>query len=146
MLKLLVWVKKQYSIILSDYNMDKVKACLIIKNKKGELLLQLRDEEPEINKWVLFGGGVKNGETPEAALAREIKEELDYEIRSARFFGEYEDNGIKQIIYVLDESIELEDLKLGEGTAMKFFAINEIKNLDIGFNFKQILSDYLETF
>lgn len=102
----------------------------------------MRDKDPEIGKWVLFGGGVKNCETPEAALAREIKEELDYEIKSVRFFGEYEDNGIKQIIYVLDGSVEFENLKLGEGLAMKFFAPAEINSLNIGFNFKQIISDY----
>ena len=46
---------------------------LIVKNKKGKFLLQLRDEEPEIGKWILPGGGVENNETPEQALVREIK-------------------------------------------------------------------------
>lgn len=123
--------------------MQKTKVCLIIKNKKNELLLQLRDEEPEIGKYVLFGGGVKVGENPETALAREIKEELGYEVKSAKFFGDYEDNGIKQTIYILNESVELDDLNLNEGAAMKFFAPADLGNLHIGFNFRQILSDHL---
>jgi len=122
--------------------MAKTKVCLIVKNKKKELLLQLRDEDPEIGKWVLFGGGVKDGETPESALAREIKEELGFEIGRAEFFGEYIDRGIKQMIYILAEPVELENLNLGEGAAMRFFSPTEINNLNIGFNFKQILSDY----
>jgi len=122
--------------------MAKTKVCLIVKNKKKELLLQLRDEDPEIGKWVLFGGGVKDGETPESALAREIKEELGFEIGRAEFFGEYIDRGIKQMIYILAEPVELENLNLGEGAAMRFFSPAEINNLNIGFNFKQILSDY----
>jgi 8-oxo-dGTP pyrophosphatase MutT (NUDIX family) len=124
--------------------MEKIKACLIIKNKDGELLLQLRDEEPEIDKWVLFGGGVENNEKLEQALAREIKEELGYEIKGADFFGEYRDNGITQMIYILREAVEIGDLVLGEGKAMNFFAPGEIKDLAVGFNFKQILNDYLQ--
>lgn len=116
---------------------------MIIKNRKNELLLQLRDEEPEIGKYVLFGGGVKVGETSEMALAREIKEELDYEIKFAKFFGDYEDNGIKQTIYFLNKSVELEDLNLYEGAAMKFFAPADLGKLNIGFNFRQILADHL---
>ncbi len=123
--------------------MQKTKVCLIIKNKKNELLLQLRDEEPEIGKYVLFGGGVKVGGTPQMALAREIKEELNYEIKFAKFFGDYEDNGIRQMIYILNDPVELDDLILGEGAAMKFFAPADLGNLNIGFNFRQILSDHL---
>jgi len=122
--------------------MKKIKACLIIRNKAGELLLQLRDEEPEIGKWVLFGGGVKCGETVEQALAREIKEELGYEIKATDFFGEYGDNGIKQMIYILREPVESSGLKLNEGAAMRFFAPADIDGLAVGFNFKQILNDY----
>ncbi len=126
--------------------MPKTKVCLIVKNKKGEFLLQLRDEDPEIGKWVLFGGGVEDGESPEAALAREIKEELGYQIKRADFFGEYKDGGIKQVIYILREPVDIENLKLAEGAAMKFFAPGELQNLAIGFNFGQILFDCLAFF
>lgn len=125
--------------------MDKIKACLIIKNEKGELLLQQRDEDPENGKWVLFGGGVKDGEAPKAALAREIKEELGYDIGRVEFLGEYIDRGIRQTIYVLAEPVEIENLKLGEGAAMRFFSPAELQGLDIGFNFKQILNVYLRS-
>ena len=104
--------------------------------------MQQRDEDPEIGKWVLFGGGVKGDKTPEAALAREIKEELGYDIQNVKFFNEYADRGIKQIIYILAEPVEIENLKLGEGAAMRFFSSAELQNLNIGFNFKQIIGDY----
>jgi len=122
--------------------MQKTKVCLIIKNKEGELLLQLRDEDPEIGKWVLFGGGVNGGETPQVALAREIKEELGYKIKRAEFFKEYVDNGIRQMIYILCAPVEIEKLQLAEGAAMKFFAHDDLDNLAIGFNFKEIIDDY----
>lgn len=104
--------------------------------------MQLRDEDPEIGKWVLFGGGVNGGETPQAALAREIKEELGYKIKRAEFFKEYVDNGIRQMIYILRAPVEIEKLQLGEGAAMKFFAPDDLDNLAIRFNFKEIIDDY----
>jgi len=124
--------------------MEKTKVCLMIKNKKGELLLQLRDEAPQIGKWVLFGGGVKCGETVTQALAREIKEELGYEIKEVDFFGEYEDNDIKQMIYALREYVEAADLELHEGAVMRFFSPADINGLAIGFNFKLIINNYLD--
>jgi len=117
-----------------------------MRNKKGEFLLQLRDEEPEINKWVLFGGGVESQETEEQALRREIKEELGYEIKDAEFFRKYENNNIEQAIFILKDAVELNNLNLSEGYAMKFFSASDLTNLNIGFNFKEILNDYSEEF
>ena len=44
---------------------------------RGWLLLQERDEHAPIepNKWCLVGGGVEEGEQPEAAARRELAEE-----------------------------------------------------------------------
>jgi hypothetical protein len=38
--------------------------------------------------------------------------------------------------------VEIENLKLGEGAAMKFFAPDDLDNLAIGFNVKEIIDDY----
>jgi 8-oxo-dGTP pyrophosphatase MutT (NUDIX family) len=123
--------------------MKKVKVCAIISNKAGGLLMQRRGEDPEINKWVIFGGGVENGETEEQALRREIKEELGYDLRGIRFFGRYRDNGIEQAIFVADDPVESDGLKLNEGLGMEFFSVLDLQSLAIGFNFKQIIDDYL---
>lgn len=48
----------------------------------GRYLMQLRDNKPEIlipDHWGLFGGSVDPGETGEAALRRELREELEFE-------------------------------------------------------------------
>jgi 8-oxo-dGTP pyrophosphatase MutT (NUDIX family) len=123
--------------------MEKIKACVIIRNKTGELLLQLRDEEPAKGTWVLFGGGVHDGETAELALRREIKEELEYELGGVSFLGRYEDNGVEQIIFASDDTVEFSELSLREGYDMNFFPAEKLPSLKIGFNFKGIINDYL---
>jgi 8-oxo-dGTP pyrophosphatase MutT (NUDIX family) len=66
------------------------KAVILIPyNSKKEILLQLRDEEPEIDRWVCFGGKVEDGEEVEETLIREIKEELDWDLTD-----EFENVGI----------------------------------------------------
>ncbi|MBL4906373.1 MAG: NUDIX domain-containing protein [Sneathiella sp.] len=48
----------------------------LITNEKGEILLVKRLREPEAGFWGFPGGKVDFGETIEAAICREIKEEL----------------------------------------------------------------------
>lgn len=55
-----------------------IAVCLIVAGD-GRLLLQHRDDDPEIfapGMWGLFGGGIEPGETPAEALLRELQEEL----------------------------------------------------------------------
>ncbi len=64
----------------------------IIVQEDGNYLMQLRDEIPGIyfpGHWGLFGGAMDAGETPEAALARELREELGVEFRQMTYFTEF---------------------------------------------------------
>jgi len=123
--------------------MKTIKVCAIMADKEGKILLQLRDEEPGKDTWVLFGGGLENGETEEQALRREIKEELGCAIGNIIFFGNYENNGIGQAVYVVTDPVDPKGLVLGEGGGMGFFSAAELQTLKIGFNFKYVIDDYL---
>ena len=60
-------------------------AAIILENEKGEFLLYLRDNKPGIpfpDHWDLIGGHVEEGETPEEALVREVKEELGLNLKN----------------------------------------------------------------
>jgi len=124
--------------------MTNTKACAIILNREGELLMQLRDEEPGKGTWVLFGGGVKEGETEEQALRREIEEELGFTIGAVDFLGRYEDNSIVQAVYVVKDAAKTEGLVLREGSDMGFFSASKLQTLAIGFNFKHVINDFLK--
>jgi 8-oxo-dGTP diphosphatase len=59
-----------------------VVAALILRDNGGErevLVCQRRPDQPMGSKWEFPGGKVENGETAEAALARELNEELGIE-------------------------------------------------------------------
>jgi len=125
--------------------MKKIKSSVIISDFDGNILLQLRDEEPGKNKWVLFGGSVEPNETEEEAAKREILEELNYQIKKMHFFKRFSFKDVEQPIYVVEEPVSLSVLTLSEGSDMKFFKIEELDLLDIGFNYKEIIRDYLSS-
>ena len=52
-------------------------ACAIIENDRGEILATRRPPDKALaGKWEFPGGKLRDGETPQDALVREIREEL----------------------------------------------------------------------
>lgn len=64
-----------------------IPAALALVVRGRRILLGRRASAPYAGSWDLPGGFIERGETPEAALRREIKEELGVGIRSARFLA-----------------------------------------------------------
>lgn len=112
-------------------------AAIIIAD--GSYLLQLRDLRPEIfypGCWGCFGGGIEQGESGHEALFRELKEELDFTPDPGRvsYFSRFDFDlravGVPPIYrtyYTIDVTrSDLEQLRLGEGTAMKLLPAEQI--------------------
>jgi colanic acid biosynthesis protein WcaH len=57
-------------------NTPLVSIDLIIKNRNGDYLLNLRGRSPAYHKWFFFGGSIKKPETPEEAFNRIIDREF----------------------------------------------------------------------
>ena len=67
--------------------MKKVTAAILIKD--GLFLIAKRKKEDKLaNKWEFPGGKIEKGETAEECLKREIKEELQINVKIGDFFGE----------------------------------------------------------
>lgn len=110
--------------------------AIIMVDQQG-YLMQLRDRRPDIwypDHWGLFGGGVEPGEDPRAALARELREELELELGDAELFAcfEFDLPGLHLRRYVRSYYLvditraEAGRLVLHEGAAMRIFAATEL--------------------
>jgi 8-oxo-dGTP pyrophosphatase MutT (NUDIX family) len=66
-------------------------AAALLVTEDGRYLMQLRDAKPDIllpSHWGCFGGTVDPGEEAEAAIRRELREELEFTAREVAFFTE----------------------------------------------------------
>jgi 8-oxo-dGTP diphosphatase len=82
--------------------MQTVTAAILAKD--GKILIARRPASSRLaNKWEFPGGKVEGGETPEACLTRELKEELDIEVSIGAFLGEsvyhYRHGSIRLLAY-----------------------------------------------
>lgn len=126
-------------------------AAIILTNKKGQILLYLRDNKPNIpfpRHWDLFGGYIEEGETPEEALVREVKEELAYNLKEYKFFKKYEcleGDAHPNIKYVYVGKVDkpIEELTLQEGEKLQFFSREEIPKVKFANILKKIVIDYI---
>lgn len=126
-------------------------AAIILENDKGEFLLALRDNKswiPFPNHWDLIGGHVEDGETPEEALVREVKEELDIDIREYTFFKKFEcfsgdayDN--VKYIYTGKINIPIGEVTLLEGQRAQYFTREEIAGLKFANIIQSIVLEYI---
>ncbi|MBI4511542.1 MAG: (deoxy)nucleoside triphosphate pyrophosphohydrolase [Deltaproteobacteria bacterium] len=82
----------------------KLVVAALIVNSSGEVLItQRREEQPHPLYWEFPGGKVELGESPEGALARELKEELDIDVTVGRIwdvmFHAYPDYDVYMLVY-----------------------------------------------
>ena len=123
-------------------------AVIVPYNSRKEVLLQLRDIEPGINTWVLFGGKIEKGEKPEETLKRELKEELEWNIKNFTLFNVYLPNLTKnqeRKLFVYMTPLEsIKNFKIHEGFKFNFFSKEELKNIKLGFDFERILNDFYQ--
>lgn len=123
---------------------------LILENGEGKVLLQLRDNKPDIpypNRWGTFGGQIEEKETPEEAITREIREELGYELSNPEYFGNFPFDGYNIYMYrIIDHNLTLEDVTVKEGQQGRFFSLEEVRGVDCAANSKEIVIAYFKMF
>lgn len=126
-------------------------AAIILENDKGEILLYLRDNKPGIPfpaYWDLIGGHVEEGETPEEALVREVKEELNIGLKDYTFYKKYEcltGDAYENIKYIYTGKINLpiEEITLLEGVRPQYFSREEIPKVKFANILKTIVMEYI---
>jgi 8-oxo-dGTP diphosphatase len=128
-------------------------AAIIFENDRGEFLLYLRDNKPTIpfpDHWDLIGGHVEEGETPEQALVREVKEELGLELKDYKFFRRFEcltGDAYENIKYIYTGRINIpvEEITLYEGVRPQYFSREEIPHVKFANILKEIVMEYINS-
>jgi 8-oxo-dGTP diphosphatase len=107
--------------------------CAIIRNDENEVLVVQRGNKTDhAFKWEFPGGKVKEGETEEECIVREIREELSMDIVICGKLSEFEyDYGNKQIILIPFICDTLDDLPLlTEHNAFKWMIPANLDSID----------------
>lgn len=109
-------------------------AGAVLLNRRGEVLLQHRDDKPGIESpglWSLFGGGLDVNESPAAAMLREIEEEIGYRPRAFRPLVVFSGWSAEFHIYLAEVGPPIGELVLGEGQGFAFFGREEAERLEL---------------
>lgn len=112
-------------------------AVAIVTNRRGELLLHLRDDLPNIAwpaHWSLLGGGADEGESPTETVVRELDEEAGLAPRNlTELFELRDEHGSGQLIsfFAADWDGDETTLPLAEGVKLQFFPPEHLDILTI---------------
>ena len=115
-------------------------AAALLATQDGRYLMQLRDDKPEIllpDHWALFGGTIDPGESAEAAMRRELEEELRFAARAVEPFTELvidlpfapPRRDRMSFFHVPIAADDVAAMVLGEGAAMRLFTAEELATL-----------------
>lgn len=109
---------------------------------KGKMLLLLRDNKPTIscpNMWSALGGGIEEGESPEEAIRRELKEEMCVEPANIEpcDTSVYDDGSVVYRFFATLTPEEYEKVALGdEGQRLGWFTYEEAAAFELPGHFK----------
>ena len=117
----------------------------ILISDRGQVLLQQRDDNPTIRypgHWSLFGGTIEDDESAAEAIAREVLEEIDFEMKNFGLFREFVQNNKHEFAFVGELTASLDELTLTEGQGMHLFHPAQLPQLLIRPDDKQTLEEY----
>jgi 8-oxo-dGTP diphosphatase len=108
-------------------------AAAVIEDEKGRVLIARRKlEKSQGGLWEFPGGKLEPGESPEACLIRELREEMNIEIAPYAFFGsnkhDYGTVHIKLIAYLATYSNG--DIKLSDHDEYRWANRDELRKYE----------------
>ena len=107
----------------------------VIKNQEGEILCTLRDQgkyDYVSFKWEFPGGKIEEGETNEQTLTRELREELEIEVKIGDFLyqveHDYPDFHLSMAVYECD--LISKEMKMNVHKGLKWLHPKDMMELD----------------
>jgi 8-oxo-dGTP pyrophosphatase MutT (NUDIX family) len=125
--------------VLSEDEHEYHSAVAVIRYRDKWLLGLAKNTGDDRNhKWVMPGGGIKRGESPEAAAVREAKEETG--VRCKAISGVMKFNGKKGVAFVACRSSSLDRPKPNHEFAhIGWFTVQEMKSLELYHNVRKLI-------
>lgn len=110
-----------------NHQEESVNGILFSKDRKEILLIKRRD----VPVWVLPGGGIDPGESPEEAVVREMEEETGYTVTIHRKVAEYSPlNRLARFTHLFECMIETGKPTLSSETqGVAFFSLDQLPPL-----------------
>tara|TARA_Y100000310_G_scaffold340894_1_gene438215 strand:+ start:623 stop:1039 length:417 start_codon:yes stop_codon:yes gene_type:complete len=123
----------------------------LITNDEGKILMikRAKSEKTFPNMWGLVGGFMEWGETVEECVKREVREEIGIEIKDIEFVGRYYDKKGRHPTRTDITLLHRAKIKSGipkvnqpeEISEVKWFTPEEIKEMELAFDYKEMLED-----
>lgn len=110
--------------------MKVVEVVAAVIKRDNEIFITRRGYGEFINMWEFPGGKIEKGETREEALHREIKEELELEIKNLEFLTtiDYDYESFHLTMHCFICEVAGGNLKLNAHNDVKWVHVNELKN------------------
>jgi len=121
--------------------------AIILDKNNNKILLIKRGSKAYHGMWGFISGTVDWGEEVEETVIREAKEETNLDIKITKFVGRYYDKKGRhptKTMICLPHICEVVggELKAGDDALeAKWFTLDEIKNMELAFDHKQMLID-----
>jgi ADP-ribose pyrophosphatase YjhB (NUDIX family) len=101
-------------------------SLLLVKNQEKYLVIRGHDSKKREDFYRPIGGGIEFGESSDQALIREVKEEVDAEIKNIRLLGVFENI----FTYEGRPGHEIAMVYSAEFVDEKFYTTDKLKMLD----------------
>ena len=118
---------------------------IIFVNDKKQVLLFLRDDKSDIiypNMWDVPGGHVEPGETPKQCIIREMKEEMDIDLKDFHLLCEKKFEDRIEYTYWKHANLKIDEINLMEGQRLKWFTRKEVKSIELAYGFNEIVEEF----
>lgn len=120
-----------------------IQIAMVILHHRGRVLLQHRDDRPDVawpGHWGIFGGHVEDGEPPLQAARREMLEELGLELGPELDLVYRGCDGMRERhVFLAELPRPPEELVLKEGQGMALYSLNELAHPGLAPHHRAIL-------
>ncbi|MCD4797362.1 MAG: NUDIX domain-containing protein [Candidatus Cloacimonetes bacterium] len=118
---------------------------IIFVNDENKVLLFLRDDKPDLpyrNMWDVPGGHVEPDETPEECIVREMKEEMNLDLKDFQLLCEKEFDDRIEYTYWKKADLNIDEIDLMEGQCLKWFTRQEAAETELAYGFNEIVEEF----